>query len=63
MSEMKVLYLLGELYRRLEEHNKAIKFFSLVLEHKNKNLETGIVKMARVQWLETKEAYNAKVNT
>jgi uncharacterized protein (DUF2225 family) len=62
MSEMKVLYLLGELYRRLEEHSRAIKFFSLVIEHKNKNLETGIVKMAREQWLETKEAYNAKVN-
>lgn len=60
MSEMKVLYLLGELYRRLDEHNKAIRFFSLVIEHKHKNLETGIVKMAREQWLETKEAYNAK---
>lgn len=60
MTEMKVLYLLGELYRRLDEYTKSIRFFSMVIEHRNKHVETGIVKMARDQWQETRDAYNAK---
>lgn len=57
MSEIKVIYLIGELNRRLGEFHKAIRYFSMVTEHKNKNLETGIVRLAREQWQVAREEY------
>ena len=50
MTEMRILYLIGELSRRLGLRNDAVKYFSKVIEHKNRSLETKLVDMAREQW-------------
>ncbi|NEU31452.1 DUF2225 domain-containing protein [bacterium LRH843] len=50
MTDMKMLYLIGELSRRLGHEADAIKYFSSVIQHKNKAFEQKIVEMAREQW-------------
>lgn len=50
MTEMRLLYLIGELSRRLEYRNDAVTYFSKVIGHKNRSLETKLVDMAREQW-------------
>lgn len=55
MSEMRLLYLIGELNRRLGNRDAAIKNFSLVIQHKNRSLEQKIVEMAREQWYITRD--------
>ena len=55
MTEMRLLYLIGELYRRLNNRDGAIKYFSKVISHKNKSIETKLVEMAREQWYLTKQ--------
>ena len=55
MSEIRLLYLIGELYSRVENFNQAIKYFSLVVQHKNKAFETRIVENARNRWYELRE--------
>lgn len=55
MSEMRLLYLIGELNRRVGNKEEAVKNFSLVIQHKNRSLEQKIVEMAREQWYLTRE--------
>ncbi|WP_100406509.1 DUF2225 domain-containing protein [Bacillus solitudinis] len=50
MSDIKLIYLIGELSRRLGRDADAINYFSKVIQHKNKAFETKIVDMAREQW-------------
>ncbi|WP_017728733.1 DUF2225 domain-containing protein [Halalkalibacterium ligniniphilum] len=52
MSELKLLYLLGELSRRVGRVEDAIQYFSRVVQHKNRHTEPKIVEMAREQWYE-----------
>lgn len=50
MSEIKVLYLLGELNRKLGRNEKAVSFFSKVIERQRNSNEKQIVEMARDRW-------------
>lgn len=49
-SEVKMLYLLGELARRNGEEKEAIRLFSKVVMHKDKEKNKGIIEKARDQW-------------
>ena len=51
MSEMKVLFIIGELHRRLDQPKEAMHNFSKVIKHQNKDFEMKLVKMAREQWM------------
>lgn len=55
MSELKVLFMVGELSRRLGQHDKAVMYFSKIIQHKEANEEPKIVNLARKQWQETTE--------
>jgi len=50
MTEMRLLYLLGELARRLEKNDDAGLYFTSVIQHKKIATEERIVEMAREQW-------------
>lgn len=49
MSELTVLYLLGELARRLGRYNEAVQYFSAVTQTAD-HTEPQIVNMAKEQW-------------
>ncbi|AFM42587.1 hypothetical protein Desaci_3706 [Desulfosporosinus acidiphilus SJ4] len=55
MSELRVLFLIGELYRRLGQYTKAISYFSKIVEHPMRDEEPKILNMARTQWQITVE--------
>ena len=50
MTEIKVMFMIGELSRRLGQYSKAVSFFSKIVQHENAKDEQKMVKMARVQW-------------
>lgn len=55
MSEVRLLYILGELARRTHSYKESIQFFSKVVDKKNKTIELSIVEMARDRWYEVRE--------
>ncbi len=55
MSEIRVLFMIGELSRRLGEYQKAVSYFSKVIQHKDAKDEQKMVNMAREQWRVTQE--------
>lgn len=55
MTEMRVLYLIGELSRQLGYRSDAVTYFSKVISHKNRAFETKLVEMAREQWFLIRE--------
>jgi len=55
MSEIKVLFMIGESSRRLGQYPKAVSYFSKVVQHKDAKDEQKIVNMAREQWRVTRE--------
>ena len=62
MSEIKVLFMIGELCRRLGQYPKAVSYFSKVIQHEGAKGEQKIVNMAREQWREAKEEnHQAKI--
>jgi len=50
MDELTVIYLIGELSRRLEMYDKAIEWFSKVVSHPERDFNIRIEKLAREQW-------------
>ncbi|WP_223701455.1 DUF2225 domain-containing protein [Sutcliffiella deserti] len=50
MSEIKLLYLIGELHTRLDNNRQAVRFFQLVIQHKDKNKERSLVEKSRNRW-------------
>ncbi|GAE35627.1 DUF2225 domain-containing protein [Halalkalibacter akibai] len=52
MSELHLLYLLGELARRIERTDEASKYFTKIIQHKERSTNEKIVEMAREQWYE-----------
>jgi len=50
MSEVKILYLIGELYRRVEMYDKSVQYFSRAVALKDETIEKGIIQFARDQW-------------
>jgi uncharacterized protein (DUF2225 family) len=55
MSEVKVLFIIGELSHRLGQLKKAASYFSLVTQHKDAKVERKMVNLAREQWREAIE--------
>jgi uncharacterized protein len=55
MTEMRLLYLIGELSRRLGLREEAVKYFSRVIKHPNRLYESKLVEMAREQWYVIRE--------
>lgn len=50
MSEINVLFMVGELSRRLGQYKKAIIYLAKVIEHKDAKDEQKIITRAREQW-------------
>lgn len=57
MSEVRLLYLIGELHRRLGQFDQAIRYFGKALEFRNQTIESGIIRMAQDQWQLAREEY------
>lgn len=55
MSEVRLLFLLGELSRQLDQTEIAVKYFSEIIQHKERYLEPKIVELAREQWQKTRD--------
>jgi len=55
MSELRLLYLVGELNRRLKNDKQAILYFSKVISKKRETIEKRIVKMAYERWQDIRE--------
>lgn len=60
LSEMKVLYLAGELNRRLGQYQQAIGYFAKIIEHPNREQERRILNLTREQWRLTTEEYRKR---
>ncbi len=50
LSEIRLLYVIGELCRQIGDGVEAIKNFSKVIHHKNRSSEVKLIEMAREQW-------------
>ncbi|AZB44276.1 DUF2225 domain-containing protein [Bacillus sp. FJAT-42376] len=55
LTEMKVLYLIGELSRRTGKENQAVRYFSRMIENQSVTKEKGIIEMAKDRWQEMRE--------
>lgn len=55
MSEIKVLFMIGELNRRLEQYKKAVAYFSKIVQHKDAKDEPRIVNLAKQHWRDVTE--------
>ncbi|MFJ7848044.1 DUF2225 domain-containing protein [Peribacillus sp. NPDC097206] len=55
VSEVRILYLAGDISKRIGNTQAAIKFLSMVLERQKHAMESSIIQMARDRWHEIKE--------
>ncbi|WP_456279342.1 DUF2225 domain-containing protein [Bacillus sp. AK128] len=55
MTEIKLLYLIGDLYRKLGDDRQAITYLTKVIQQENKTLEKRMVVLARESWQELRE--------
>lgn len=55
MSEIRILYLLAELARRIGDEAEAIKGFSRVIEAQRTATEPAVIEMAKDRWREMRE--------
>ncbi|MFB6467541.1 DUF2225 domain-containing protein [Cytobacillus sp. Hz8] len=60
VSDVRILYLIGDLSRRMSDLDQAVKYFSKVIEKQNQTIETKIVEMAKERWFEIRDAKKAK---
>lgn len=56
VSDVRILYLLGELSRRTNQYDEAVKYFSMVIERRKTTVETKLVDMAVERYHEMKES-------
>ena len=61
-SEIYILYMIGELKRRLGLHQEAVRFFSAVINHPDKLRYPKYVNLARKQWKLTAEEYRSNLS-
>lgn len=54
VNNARLMYLLGELNRRLGNFNEAVKWFSRVINDK-KIMDSGMIRASREQWTQTRE--------
>ncbi|RFU63775.1 DUF2225 domain-containing protein [Peribacillus glennii] len=55
VSEVRLLYLAGELSTRIGDIPAAVKYFSMVIEKQKQTVETKLVDMAKERWQEIRE--------
>ncbi|WP_404347515.1 DUF2225 domain-containing protein [Sutcliffiella horikoshii] len=63
MSEIKLLYLIGDLNCRLNLERQAIQYFQMVIGHKQKDKEQRLVGKARDRWYEIRTSSKMKVSS
>ena len=63
MSEIRLLYLIGELNRRLKNDKQAILYFSKVITKKKETIEKRIVEMAYERWQDIREQQKITKNS
>ncbi len=56
-SEISILYLIGELNRKLGNYTEAVKYFTTVIEHPDRSRYVKYVNLAREQWKAAVEEY------
>jgi uncharacterized protein len=56
VSELKISYLLGELYRRTNQTEYSVKYFSKVIEKQKISTEPRLVEMAKERWNEIRDS-------
>jgi uncharacterized protein (DUF2225 family) len=54
LNNAKLMYLIGELYRRLGEYKEAVKWFAKVVNDK-RIMDAAMIKSSRDQWATTRE--------
>lgn len=59
MSEARVLYMIGELSRRIGDDDEAVRNFSRVIEQQKTTLDPKAVDMAKERWQEMREQKRA----
>lgn len=55
MTEISVLFLLGELNRQLNQLDESGKYFSEIIQHDKRHQEPQLLEKAREQWYETRQ--------
>ena len=63
MSDVRVMYMIAELSRRLEDYENATRFFSRVIESQRAGGEGKLVDMAKEQWELVREAREQLANS
>jgi uncharacterized protein len=59
VSEIKTLYLAGELSRRTTKTEEAVKYFSKVIEQQSRTIETNIITLAKDGWHKIRDLQKA----
>lgn len=54
INDARLMYMIGELHRRLKQYNEAIRWFSRVINDK-RIMDAGMIKASREQWATTRE--------
>jgi uncharacterized protein (DUF2225 family) len=54
VNNARLMYMIGELHRRLKNYNEAIKWFGRVINDK-RIMDSGMIKLCREQWARTRE--------
>lgn len=55
MSEIRILYLIAELSRRIGDTELATRYFSKVIEKQSTSIEPQVIEMAKERWQEMRE--------
>lgn len=61
MTELRLLYMIGELSRRTGQIDQAVRNFSKVIEKQGSSNEAKIVEMARDRWYDIREEQKSKI--
>lgn len=54
MNNARLMYLIGELNRRMKHYGEAVKWFGRVINDKRIN-DAGMIRASREQWIVTRE--------
>jgi uncharacterized protein len=54
VNNARLMYLMGELHRRLGEYHEAVKWFSKVINDK-RIMDSAMIRACREQWVQTRE--------
>ncbi|HHY71772.1 MAG TPA: DUF2225 domain-containing protein [Bacillus bacterium] len=60
LTEIRVLYLIGELNKRLGHYDEALTHLARVVDKQNTTLERKVVDLARQQWFATRDILKEK---